>query len=58
MDFETRNDLRAFKGLTHWCLNKNDRRFADDIFKCIFVKTKFDPNIQSPMKFVPMDPVD
>ena len=36
----------------------NGRRFADDIFRCIFVNEKFHILIKISLKFVPKDPID
>ena len=37
---------------------QNDRYFADDIFKCIYINEKFDISIRISLKFVPNGPFD
>ena len=37
---------------------QNDRHFADDIFKCIFMNEKFGILIRISLKFVPNGPID
>ena len=37
---------------------QNDRRFPDDIFRCIFFNEKFCISIQISLKFVPKGPID
>ena len=43
--------------LTHLPPGQNGRHFADDIFRCIFVKEKFCIMIKISLKFVPKGPV-
>ena len=44
--------------LTHLLLGQNGRRFADDIFRSIFMNEKFCILIKSSLKFAPMGPID
>ena len=37
---------------------ENGRHFADNIFKCIFMKDMFNVLIQISLKFVPLGPID
>ena len=37
---------------------QNDRHFADDIFRCIFMIEKFSILIEISLKFVPMGPIN
>ena len=37
---------------------QNGRRFADDVFNCIFVNEKFCILINISLKFVPKSPID
>ena len=37
---------------------QNDRHFADDIFRCIFVNEKFCILIKISLKFIPEGPID
>ena len=37
---------------------QNDRHFADNIFRCIFMKEKFCILIKISLKFVPEGPID
>ena len=37
---------------------QNGRRFADDIFKCIFVNENVSISIKNPLKFVPNGPIN
>ena len=43
--------------LTH-LPGQNDRHFADNIFKCIFMNEKFWILFKSSLKFVPKGPID
>ena len=45
-------------GLTHSPPWQNGRRFADNIFRCIFMNEKFCILIKISLKFVPKDPID
>ena len=46
------------KSLTHLPLEKNGRRFADDIFECIFMTEKLCILIRISLKFVPKCLID
>ena len=37
---------------------QNDRHFAEDLFKCIFVNEKFYISIRNSLKFVPKGPIN
>ena len=61
VNWQTYLTLRAWKTssvgrhntLTHLPPGQNGRRFADDIFRCIFVNEKFCTLIKTSLKFVP-----
>ena len=50
--------LDYYEQLTYLPLGQNGCHFPDDIFKCIFVKEKFNILIRTSLKFVPKGPID
>ena len=52
----TRPDFQSL--LTHFPPGQNSRRFAEDIFRCIFFNENIHILITISLKFVPKGPVD